>query len=171
MNTCAELEALRCAHASGALPEPERIRVEAHLAECPGCAAEDAELREVLDLASLPAPSELELAALHGMPGQVRAAWSAQERTKRSYWRATAGGMLALAASLLVLLHAGAPARTNHPGGLHPAPSAPVALSEAPLTLDSLSDGPLELADDGAYSTFNDPEANNPTADLDEGEY
>jgi anti-sigma factor RsiW len=49
--TCRELVELVTDYLEGALPDEERARFEAHLAECDGCAAYLAQMRDTLRIA------------------------------------------------------------------------------------------------------------------------
>jgi anti-sigma factor RsiW len=49
--TCRELVELVTEYLEGALPDEERARFEAHLAECEGCAAYLAQMRDTLRIA------------------------------------------------------------------------------------------------------------------------
>ena len=162
MSACNELAELLSAHASGDCSAEERERVEAHLEGCADCAAERESLAETLALATLPKPGELELHALGALPGQVHAAWKAQQRTRRTYWRATVGGVMAIAASLLVLVHAG-----PVPDFFHSSTSS----DDTELSVEALADGPVSMDDDAADDAPlpDDPEVA-PTPYSDEGD-
>ncbi|MBS2031692.1 MAG: zf-HC2 domain-containing protein [Deltaproteobacteria bacterium] len=159
MSVCNELEPLLSAYAVGDCSAEERERIEAHLASCDACAAERESLAETLALATLPNPGELELHALGAMPGQVHAGWNAQQRTRRTYWRATVGAVMAIAASLLVLAHM----------GKIPVPQHPVSSDDSELVVEALADGPVESADDLSDTLSDDPEVA-PNLYSDEGD-
>jgi anti-sigma factor RsiW len=54
---CREFVELVSDYLEGALPEDERVRFEAHLAECDGCAGYLEDLRRMMDsMAELPTP-------------------------------------------------------------------------------------------------------------------
>jgi len=184
MSTCSEARAPELAAlASGeVLSAAKRADLEAHLAACPACQDEVESMASVLELAALPSTSELELHALGALPGQVRAAWQAQERVRRSYSRMALGGLVGLAATLVLALHVAVPARrmaSDTRAEARPSASAtPRASASRPAddtadmarAVDALPGGPVEVAldgDDGPYAY--DPEVA-PAVFTDEGE-
>ena len=168
MSVCNELEPLLAAHASGDVSAEERERVEAHLASCASCAEERELLAETLAVATLPPPSELEVHALAALPGQVHAGWSVRQRMQRTYWRATAGAVMAIAASLLVLLNVG----IKTP--FHVTPHT-ASQDDSEMVVEALADGPLDstdtadAVDDASDTSSDDPEVA-PNLYSDEGD-
>ncbi len=56
---CEELVALATEYLEGALPPPQRERLEAHLRECDGCEAHLAQLRSAIEVAGTLPPERL----------------------------------------------------------------------------------------------------------------
>ena len=104
MKACAEFETLILDRASGEPVAPaDAARFGLHLVGCPGCRADEAATREALGLAALPPPAPAELARLDAeLAPRVRTAWR-QAQARRSWLRGAAAGLLAAAATALLL--------------------------------------------------------------------
>lgn len=76
--SCRELVEVVTDYLEGTLPDPDRVRLEAHLAECPYCEEYIAQMRETIDaLGELPRAESLDprterelLAAFRGWRGR-----------------------------------------------------------------------------------------------------
>lgn len=184
MSTCSEERApeLAALAAGEVLPAARRAELEGHLAGCEACQAEVEALAGVLELAALPPASELELHALGALPGQVRAAWQAQVRTRRRDARVVLGGLVGLAATLVLAFHVAVPSQRMASDAHAEAQPVAAATPRAAISkladdatdmaraVDALPGGPVEVALDGDDGPFAyDPEVA-PAVFTDEGE-
>ncbi|MBJ6763064.1 zf-HC2 domain-containing protein [Myxococcaceae bacterium JPH2] len=124
MGACAEYEERLSLHAAGALEGEEAAQVRAHLETCAACRAEAAEAAQVLGLVALPARSPAEAREWEALPARTQAAWR-RERSRRDGWRRAAGGLMAAAAGVALML-----AVTGH-SPLAPRPVVPTPPVEA----------------------------------------
>jgi anti-sigma factor RsiW len=111
MNPCPQFETLLVDLATGELEGEALHLLEQHLGVCAACATEANSLRELLELASLPAQSVEERAAVAALPGLTAAAWRRSERHRALVLGAAAGFLAAVAAAGLILL----PGSRRHP--------------------------------------------------------
>ncbi|RJS27198.1 zf-HC2 domain-containing protein [Corallococcus sp. H22C18031201] len=103
MGACAEYEERLSLHAAGALEGEAAAQVRAHLETCAACRAEAADAAEVLGLVALPARSPAETREWEALPARTQAAWR-RERSRRDGWRRAAGGFVAAAAGVALML-------------------------------------------------------------------
>jgi anti-sigma factor RsiW len=104
MSCCPEFESALIDRAAGELSEADRLAVERHLSECPGCAAEAELLDKTLAAASLPPRSAEERAALSSLALQTSIAWRRSERRRSMLQGAAAGFMASAAAAALIFV-------------------------------------------------------------------
>lgn len=139
---CHELDLELSLRATGALEPGESARVEAHLAGCPACRAEAAQVEELLGLARLPPPSAQERRLLLDLPRHaVAAARAGQEKVLRLPRGVRTGRRIAtgvvVAAALIALAVAPALVRRRPPPPA-PLPAAEPAESWQEPDLDGL---------------------------------
>jgi anti-sigma factor RsiW len=126
--TCQETELALGAYVLGALEPAERRQVREHLADCPACAAEVAELEGLPALLDRVRPEDLQAAPVAPSPDlfdRVLAAAAAEDRRVRHRW-------LLVAAAVLVLLAGGVGTAVWAGWGsdpVHTAASGPVHMS------------------------------------------
>jgi anti-sigma factor RsiW len=126
--TCQEMELALGAYVLGALEPAERRQVREHLADCPACAAEVAELEGLPALLDRVRPEDLQAAPVAPSPDlfdRVLAAAAAEDRRVRHRW-------LLIAAAVLVLLAGGVGTAVWAGWGsdpVHTAASGPVHMS------------------------------------------
>jgi anti-sigma factor RsiW len=104
MNPCPQFEGLLLEQATGELQGEALQKLEEHLSECPGCAAEAKSLNELLELSSLPPQSAEERVAISALPVLTAAAWRRAERTRTLLQGATVGFLAAVSAAALIFL-------------------------------------------------------------------
>lgn len=135
---CHELDLELSLRATGALEPGESARVEAHLAGCPACRAEAAQVEELLGLARLPPPSAQERRLLLDLPRHaVAAARAGQEKVLRLPRGVRTGRRIAtgvvVAAALIALAVAPALVRRRSPPSAPPAAAAAESWQEPDL--------------------------------------
>jgi anti-sigma factor RsiW len=102
MTACREFEPLLLDRAAGDLSPDRAEALDLHLAGCEACRAEAEAYGQVLSLASLPAPSAAERAALGGLADSVRLARA--QGARRLGWPARFAAGLAAAAAAAAFL-------------------------------------------------------------------
>jgi anti-sigma factor RsiW len=153
LSPCPEFESALIDRAAGELSKADRLAVERHLSECPGCAAEAELLDKTLAAVSLPPRSAEERAALSSLALRTGIAWRRSERTRSMLQGAATGFMASAAAVALIFFPAARRTTANNAYQTDPAVAAlerwasPSAFGD-PAFRDVLSEG-ADLEDEG----------------------